>query len=364
MDSIVSAKKAAQLLGVSTRTIQRYCREYGLPTATDGREQYLIDMSYVLHWRKQVDKPRERRAIERISIGDLNATIMDWLDWCATGKLGGRIVGARTLELYEYYFDKYLDCLKDKTTLPITSADKFREVLEVIPKEMYSTRKHIYDAVMSMTKYLVQTRGFSKADREEIRMLRPSRHLPAVKPVLTEMQLDELMDKLNDAEFLTHAGAYCKLLNQTLIQFISKTGLRVSEVCNLKKTDVDLRSNCVYVYLGKGMKNRKVGIPHGLREWLVKYIEKTENDTEFFFVDKVGNQMTPDKIGNRFKRMSARFGIKVTAHALRRTFVTINANNGKPLNHLRLACGHSSLETTQGYCLTEENEVVKAMQNW
>lgn len=66
----------------------------------------------------------------------------------------------------------------------------------------------------------------------------------------------------------------------------------------------------------------------------------------------------------KIRRLSASAGLKISPHGLRRSFVTINAGKGKPLNHLRIACGHSDITTTQGYCMTSEDEVLKAMKNW
>ena len=49
---------------------------------------------------------------------------------------------------------------------------------------------------------------------------------------------------------------------------------------------------------------------------------------------------------------------------LRRTFATVTANNGKPINIILLALGQADLKTTQGYLIAIEDEAVKKIQNW
>ncbi|MFN7309842.1 MAG: tyrosine-type recombinase/integrase [Vampirovibrionales bacterium] len=63
-------------------------------------------------------------------------------------------------------------------------------------------------------------------------------------------------------------------------------------------------------------------------------------------------------------RFSFHVYLCVTTHAMRRAFVTINANKGRSLVMLQMACGHADIKTTRDYCRTSEQEMVKAMQEW
>ena len=74
--------------------------------------------------------------------------------------------------------------------------------------------------------------------------------------------------------------------------------------------------------------------------------------------------MTGDTIHQKIERVSKHFDFHFTPHALRRAFVTINVNKGRPLVHLQIACGHADITTTRSYCQTSEDEVLEAMQNW
>jgi integrase/recombinase XerD len=75
-------------------------------------------------------------------------------------------------------------------------------------------------------------------------------------------------------------------------------------------------------------------------------------------------QMIRDGLLNRIRRIGKRAGVDVSPHALRRAFVTINANKGRSLVMLQMACGHSDIKTTRSYCKTSEEEMINAMKEW
>lgn len=362
----------AKDLGVSTRTIQSYCKEGFLPANQyweNGKLIYRIEKTDYLSWKYRHFKGVKRGNVSKFSRLDRDLTknqirelMKDWLNWCETGKLNGKPTASRTLEIYEYYLNYFLNKLSRNPKMPIVSIHNFRLVLGLIPIESYSTRRHVYDAVMSFSKYLIENNKFENEEREKIRKLRPRRFLPARKTVLTQIQLERLLKAVDDYK---HYHKYCKLLNLTLIHFIANSGLRANEVCNLRLEDVDLESKTIYVNLGKGNKNRRLGISKELEPILIKYLRtRVKLNSEYFFLNKQGGKLCPRNLCKRLKRIGRKADIDVTPHGLRRTFVTINANKGKPLNHLRIACGHSNISTTQGYCMTSVEEVVEAMKDW
>jgi len=84
----------------------------------------------------------------------------------------------------------------------------------------------------------------------------------------------------------------------------------------------------------------------------------------FVFLNKLGQPMTRDGLLNRIRRLGKKLNIDVSPHALRRAFVTINANKGRSLVMLQMACGHSDIKTTRSYCKTTEEEMIREMKNW
>jgi len=69
-------------------------------------------------------------------------------------------------------------------------------------------------------------------------------------------------------------------------------------------------------------------------------------------------------LGRLIKKLSKLSGIYITAHGLRRTFATLNAEQGRPLHLIQLALGHTDIRTTQEYLMTDEEAVIDAMKNW
>ena len=161
-------------------------------------------------------------------------------------------------------------------------------------------------------------------------------------------------------------GAYDKLLTEAIVVVLANTGLRVSELCNLKFEDIDLEQKILYVWLGKGNKNRRIGLNNQVIAILKKYLLKRreKGNSEHLFVTRLSEQLKPNTLRHKWRRLSAKVGFKITNHGFRRSFVTINNRKGRSLVDLQIACAHSDISMTRSYCMTSEDEVVNAMQNW
>jgi integrase len=316
---------------------------------------------------KLLNKNQTRRKLkyQNLNIDRIRSKLIPvWLEWVRTGKLGGRLAGPRMIEIYDYYFNYYLDLLPKKTNPPIITVENFRYVLGKIPVEKYSTRNNVYGSLMSVTKFLIVHEEFSPDDRNKLKELKPRRFFQARRPCINQHQLDQVLKFLDISRLGTD---YDRLLSKTLIQFIANTGLRAFEVANLTLNDIDLESKIIKVINGKGRKNRKVGITKDLYESLIKYKEsrlKQFRNRTYFFLNRHGTAMNRDTIHQKIERVAKNFDFHFTPHALRRSFVTINVAKGRQLVYLQIACGHADITTTRSYCQTSEDEVLEAMKNW
>ncbi len=120
------------------------------------------------------------------------------------------------------------------------------------------------------------------------------------------------------------------------------------------------------VRLGKGNKTRRVGLTPYVIEVIQGFLvnQKNKKSSDFLLLDKNGKRMSRNGLYQRLERIGEKAGVEVSPHALRRAFVTINANAGRPLQMLQRACGHSDIKTTMAYCRTSEQEVIDAMKDW
>lgn len=128
-----------------------------------------------------------------------------------------------------------------------------------------------------------------------------------------------------------------------IVKMLYATGVRVSELVNIKKKDIDLDRNTIKVF-GKGAKERIVLLPDALKAQLEAYCGGFANDQKLFGL----NIRT---IERDIKTMAARAGInkKVTPHKLRHSFATHMLQNGGNVVAIQKLLGHTSLNTTQIY---------------
>ena len=138
--------------------------------------------------------------------------------------------------------------------------------------------------------------------------------------------------------------------NKLIIELLYSTGIRVSEVVNIKVKDIDLVDNKILV-LGKGNKERYVLVGSVLKELLKEYLDIRVSNSEFLIVNKYGKQISTRSIESIIKKVVKVKGIKnkVTPHTIRHTFATHMLNEGADLKVVQELLGHENLKTTEIY---------------
>ncbi|MBI3589939.1 MAG: tyrosine-type recombinase/integrase [Candidatus Melainabacteria bacterium] len=371
MENILNIADIAKDLRKSKKTVIRLVKSGSLPAITIPRKS---KFQYVIPWQTYFDWKR-LNANQNIvnnhlsNLNDLNELKLEWLKWCENGNLTGKPLSPRTMEIYTHCLDYYLAHIPRRYgKTPIISLDFIRYVFGNISPERYSLKFNIHSAVKSFLKYLIAKNLVNKNLLDEVRQFRPKRVYPPKRTHCTLEQFNSLL--LEASKWHRGQSNYDVLLNKTLVAILGYAGLRNGEVTNLRLQDVDLTNKRIFVYLGKGKKNRYVGICNSLYDNLLEYLSvrpRTNLENFFVTVHRTTIEARPfDRytLQQKIKRLSKRVEINVTPHGLRRTFATINANAGKPLNIISLALGHSDLKTTQGYLMTTQDEVVKEMQGW
>lgn len=122
---------------------------------------------------------------------------------------------------------------------------------------------------------------------------------------------------------------YDRILNDVLIRTAFYTGLRNSELCNIRLQDLDLEGaqysgqRMIYVYRGKGRKDRVVGIHPSLHRALVKYLQaRPATECEYLFVSDRGKKLDNGVVAQRMQRIGAYLDVRFIAHGLRHTSAT------------------------------------------
>ncbi|HSH65125.1 MAG TPA: site-specific tyrosine recombinase/integron integrase [Bacteroidia bacterium] len=139
--------------------------------------------------------------------------------------------------------------------------------------------------------------------------------------------------------------------NKLLIELLYATGIRLSEVINLKQENISLSSSHLKV-LGKRNKERIVPFNDAIRQLIEDYVKHPEvKSNEYLFVTKNGKKL----YGKFVYRVVNKYLSEVTSvqkkspHVLRHTFATHMLNNGADLNAIKELLGHANLSATQVY---------------
>ena len=144
--------------------------------------------------------------------------------------------------------------------------------------------------------------------------------------------------------------------DRTMLEVLYATGLRVSELVNLRHAQVNLNQGVVRV-MGKGNRERLVPLGAEAIDWLSKFEQGARRDilgsrqTDHLFPTRRGTRMTRQAFWNLIKRHAQVAGIDkpLSPHTLRHAFATHLLNHGADLRVVQMLLGHSDLSTTQIY---------------
>ena len=180
----------------------------------------------------------------------------------------------------------------------------------------------------------------------DIEMPRIGRSLPKS---LTADEVDGLLQAPNTDEPLGHR-------DRAMLELLYATGLRVSELINLKQSQVNFNQGVLRI-VGKGDRERLIPLGEESQRWLRDFIDGPrmeillERQTDYLFPTRRGDRMTRQAFWHIIKRYAQKSGIdkKMSPHSLRHAFATHLLNHGADLRVVQLLLGHSDLSTTQIY---------------
>ena len=168
-----------------------------------------------------------------------------------------------------------------------------------------------------------------------------------------EKYLPESMSEAEVDKLLNSPDVSNKIENRdkAMIEMLYATGMRISELVNLKITDVDM-TRCVVKVFGKGSKERLVPFGETALDSLRSYLnEREQSSSKEIFLSNRGKKMTRVAFWQRVKIYLIRENLKnsISPHTLRHAFATHLLNRGADLRSVQLLLGHSDLSTTQIY---------------
>ena len=165
---------------------------------------------------------------------------------------------------------------------------------------------------------------------------------------LTEDEIERLLET---PDLETPSG----IRDRAMLETMYASGLRVSELLNLKRGQVNL-SKCIITVFGKGAKERKVPIAEYAVEYIKLYIKEVRSKNEgkgsdYLFLNRKGEPLSRIYFFKQVKKYSELAGIEtdVSPHTLRHSFATHLLNHGAQLRMVQGMLGHTNIATTQIY---------------
>jgi len=174
--------------------------------------------------------------------------------------------------------------------------------------------------------------------------------------VLSYKEIENLLSQPNISTFL---GARDK----AILEVLYATGIRASEICNIKIKDVN--DNFIKVK-GKGNKERIVPIGKKAIEAIDFYLSFRNDKNEFLFITKKIKKLDRITLWNRIKFYSKKAEIKknISPHTLRHSFATHLLENGADIRIIQDMLGHEDISTTDKYTHISQNHLKKAFKTF
>jgi site-specific recombinase XerD len=148
--------------------------------------------------------------------------------------------------------------------------------------------------------------------------------------------------------------------HKTMLAILYSTGLRVSELINLKWCHIDRSRMIINVIAAKGNKDRQVMLPETLIPLLTKYYREYQSK-EYVFNGQFAPQYSDNSVNQVMKQLAEKAGInkKVHTHLMRHNCFTHMVENGTDINLIQRLAGHASVKTTAIYTHISDNLISK-----
>ena len=192
--------------------------------------------------------------------------------------------------------------------------------------------------------------------------------LISAEKYLTPEDTKHLRKTCQDAALLARSrGVQAPVRDHLIIELAIGTGLRVSELANLKVDDLYLKKgqNSLYVRNGKGGKDRVVQFSARLKEQIFAYLDYRQSNSLHLFPSERGPQMTRFVIGQVFKKWANKAGLPghYSIHCLRHTYATnLYKASGYNLRLVQQQLGHADISTTSVYSSVLNQDLEKALE--
>ncbi len=267
-----------------------------------------------------------------------------------------------TIQAYRRDLAKLLQCARDRQKALITlDRDDIIEAIADLKDDGSSdaTISRFVSTIRGFYKYLT-VEGLLKQDPTTY--LESRKSWQTLPKFLTPGEIDAILEQPDTS---TDRG----LRDRAMLEVLYATGLRVSELINLKLRDIEWEKGSLTCF-GKGSKERRVPLGRSAIQHLKAYLPARsrllgDNNSDLLFITGHGRRVSRHKFWRTIKEFGRLAGVDyVTPHILRHSFATALLTHGADLRSVQLMLGHSDISTTQIYTHVTDEHLKKAYQKF
>lgn len=275
----------------------------------------------------------------------INNLVADYLHYLVVE----RGLAANSVASYQNDLKKFSAFLVEQK-VELTAVDK-KVVLDFLEAQTKAklANASILRLVTSLRKFFQYLVEEGKVEVDPMLLIDTPKKKASLPEVLSPKEVEALLKTPKTGEALG-------LRDRAILEVMYATGLRVSELVNLKLADLHLELGIIQT-IGKGQKERLVPIGDVASKWVKLYLKQSrpklvkQKRNPYLFVNFHGNQLTRQGIWKNLKALVKQAGIEknVTPHTLRHSFATHILENGADLRIVQELLGHADISTTQLY---------------
>jgi site-specific recombinase XerD len=262
-----------------------------------------------------------------------------------------------TIRNYDFYLQRYITWGKINSAAEITQekVKDFRLYLNRVVNNKQqplkkSTQNYHIIALRSFLKYLA---------KQDVKTLAAEKiELAKISEREVEFLEGDDLKRILESPMQVEEPAIIKKRDKAILELFFSTGLRVSELANLRKDQINLKKD-EFTIRGKGEKLRIVFLSNASKYWINQYLSARKDVSMNLFVrhDRASSKtestdaITPRSLQRLIKKYAKAAGItkNVTPHTLRHSFATDLLMNGADIRSVQAMLGHASITTTQIY---------------
>ena len=277
-----------------------------------------------------------------------------------------RGLAANTIENYSFDIEKLIAFLEvnsiEVTPISITEEIVQQFIYELSSKVNARSQSRIISGLKSFFNYLIFEDYRVDTPMELIEVPKTGRKLP---DTLSTAEIDGLIAAI---DFSKPEGER----NRAMLETLYSCGLRVSELVNLKLSDLFFEEEFIKV-TGKGNKQRFVPIGESTEKYINLYKDQVRNHLQIqkgyedtLFLNRRGKQLTRAMVFTIIKDLAIKIGLHktISPHTFRHSFATHLLENGADLRSIQLMLGHESITTTEVYMHLDRKFLTEVINNY